>query len=77
MDNTENDMPLDAGFSVEGYPTLKLYKANSNEIVDYSGDRSLPDLVKFLKENAVYGYTIKEHVGIEDTTPKEESHDEL
>ena len=56
---------IKAGFTVEGFPTLKLYKANTNEIIDYAGDRSLPDLVKFLKENAVNGAGIKEHVGID------------
>ena len=54
MDATENDLPPDVGFTVEGFPTLKLFKANSNEVVDYGGDRSFADLQKFLKENAVH-----------------------
>ena len=37
MDNTENDLPSDTPFKVEGFPTLKLYKANTNTIVDYEG----------------------------------------
>lgn len=54
MDGTENDIPPSGGFSVEGFPTLKLFKANSNEMVDYEGDRSMDSLFEFLKENAVY-----------------------
>ncbi|KAJ3121280.1 protein disulfide-isomerase precursor [Nowakowskiella sp. JEL0407] len=87
MDATENDLPADSPFRVEGFPTLKLYKAETNEIVDYTGDRSLDDLIKFLKNNAVHGKEISEakESPAEVTSPAEaeaspaatDKHDEL
>ena len=41
---------LGTKFSVSGYPTLKFFKADSEEIVDYTGGRSEEDLVSFLNE---------------------------
>lgn len=52
MDGTINDVPLSAGFSVKGYPTIKLFKADTNTIVDYTGQRTLHDFVKFLNEHS-------------------------
>ncbi|KAK4522086.1 asparaginyl-tRNA synthetase [Mucor velutinosus] len=52
MDGTVNDVPLSAGFSVKGYPTIKLFKANTNTIVDYTGQRTLHDFVKFLNDHS-------------------------
>ncbi|KAI9475480.1 MAG: thioredoxin-like protein [Benjaminiella poitrasii] len=50
LDGTENDIPEEGGFEVTGFPTLKLFKAETNEMVDYNGDRTLDDLAKFLNE---------------------------
>ena len=36
---------------IEGFPTLKLY-TDDDQVIDYQGDRSLEDLVKFLEANA-------------------------
>ncbi|KAI8075220.1 thioredoxin-like protein [Gongronella butleri] len=52
LDGTSNDIPPEVGIKVEGFPTLKFIKAGTNEIVDYAGDRSHADLVKFIKEHA-------------------------
>lgn len=46
MDATENEHPA---MPVTGFPTLKLFKPNSKVGVNYDGDRSLKDLVKFLE----------------------------
>ncbi|EIE84149.1 hypothetical protein G6F46_007422 [Rhizopus delemar] len=48
MDGTVNDVPPSAGFQVVGYPTIKLIKQKTNEVVDYTGDRTLDDLVQFV-----------------------------
>ena len=48
MDATENEHPL---MPVSGFPTLRLFKPGSKTPVDYQGDRSLKDLVKFLTDN--------------------------
>jgi protein disulfide-isomerase A1 len=48
MDATENEHPL---MPVQGFPTLRLFKPGSTTPVDYNGDRSLKDIVKFLEDN--------------------------
>merc|ERR1712226_451377 len=35
---------------IKSYPTIKLIKAGTNEIVDFDGDRTLEGFVNFLKE---------------------------
>ncbi|KAI8853932.1 hypothetical protein BC829DRAFT_424601 [Chytridium lagenaria] len=79
MDGTENDLPPGAGFRVEGFPTIKLFKAETNEVVDFqSGDRSLESILTFLKENATNGKTIKASVtSSPDDEDDEIDHDEL
>lgn len=46
MDATDNEHPA---MPVTGFPTLKLFKPHSRTPVNYEGDRSLKDLVKFLE----------------------------
>lgn len=50
MDGTENDVPPEGGFTVTGFPTLKFFKANTNEIIDYHDGRDLESLKKFIAE---------------------------
>jgi len=45
MDSTGNEV---LGVKVSGYPTLKYFPKGSNEVVDYSGDRTLEGFVKFI-----------------------------
>ena len=44
MDSTANEIEE---VTIEGFPTLKLFKAETNEIVDYSGEKKM--CLKFLK----------------------------
>lgn len=60
MDATENDVPAGLGFQIEGFPTLKLFKAETNEVVDYNGDRTVESFVSFLKENVDESIELKE-----------------
>lgn len=53
MDATENDIPPQAPFRVQGFPTLKFRPAGSSDFVDYSGDRSLESLVEFIEATKV------------------------
>lgn len=46
MDATENEHP---SMPVTGFPTIRLFPKDSKTPIDYSGDRSLKDLVKFLE----------------------------
>jgi len=49
MDATAND--VDA-VQVSGFPTLKLFKADSDEIVDFDDARELESMIAFLEKNA-------------------------
>jgi protein disulfide-isomerase A1 len=53
MDATANDIPPQATFRVQGFPTLKFRPAGSSEFVDYNGDRSLESLIEFIESNKV------------------------
>ena len=55
MDGTTNDLPSDVPFQIQGFPTLKLFKAKTGEVISYEGDRSLNSLIAFVKENAHFG----------------------
>ena len=85
MDATANDLPADAAFTIQGFPTLKLVKAGTNQVVDYEGDRTLPSMAAFLKKNAVHGSEVEVAAeGAEtsseessDESPASEEHDEL
>merc|ERR1739840_90126 len=45
IDMTANEL---ADVKVRGFPTIKLFKAGDNAVVDYTGGRALEDFVKFL-----------------------------
>ncbi|KAJ3239105.1 protein disulfide-isomerase precursor [Chytriomyces hyalinus] len=73
MDGTENDFPTEVNVQVQGFPTLKLWRAETNEIVDYeSSDRTLESLLAWLKKNAANGSKISASANNE-----EDGHDEL
>jgi len=50
MDSTVNELEE---VKVQGFPTIKLFKKGTNEIVDYNGDRTEEGFTKFLEEPAV------------------------
>jgi len=58
IDSTAND--VDPRLGIKGFPTLKLFKAGSKDKpVEYTGDRSLRDLAKFLKDNASTQFSLE------------------
>jgi protein disulfide-isomerase A1 len=77
MDATENDIPPQAPFRVQGFPTLKFKPAGVNEFIDYNGDRSLESLIEFVELNRRSGssaVTEEDEYEEEDESPE---HDEL
>ena len=77
MDATENDLPAGLPFQVEGFPTLKFFKAGTNEVVDYSGDRSFSSLLAFLKEHSTKPIEVDDSPVAAEAEADDHSHDEL
>jgi hypothetical protein len=50
MDATANDVEA---VQISGFPTLKLFKANSDDIVDYDDARELENMKAFLEKNSL------------------------
>lgn len=46
MDATANELEHT---KISSFPTLKLYKAETNQVVDYTGERTLEALIKFIE----------------------------
>lgn len=80
MDGTENDIPEEAGFDVSGFPTLKFFKADTNELIDYDGDRSIEDLTDFISKHTSNNVKItvsEEEPAAADQKESANTHDEL
>merc|ERR1712036_47702 len=52
MDSTANELEE---IKVQGFPTIKLIKAGTNEIIDFDGERTEAGFVKFLEANTGSG----------------------
>jgi len=51
VDATLNDVPDE----IQGFPTIKLYPAGKKDTpVDYSGSRTVEDLIEFIRDNGSY-----------------------
>lgn len=69
---------------INSYPTIKLYKKETNEVIEYNGERTLEGLTKFLETNGDYGRAAPEDVTEEADEPEvgedgkqADKHDEL
>merc|ERR1712227_409402 len=73
MDSTANELEE---VKVQGFPTIKLFKKGTNEIVDYNGERTLDGLVKFIESDGVDGAAAEDD-DEEDEDDDDLGHDEL
>lgn len=69
MDSTANELE---DIKINGFPTIKLFKKDTNEVVDYNGERTLEGFTKFLESGGVDGAAADK----EDDS-EEAGHDEL
>lgn len=46
MDATVNELPHT---SISSFPTIKLYKKGDNSVVDYNGERTTDEFIKFVE----------------------------
>ena len=70
MDSTANEIEE---VQIEGFPTLKLFKKGTNEIVDYSGAREVKEMEAFLKTGKQSG---GEEEGEEEPEEKDEDYED-
>lgn len=71
MDSTANELEHT---KIGSFPTIKLYRKETNEAVDYNGERTLEGLSKFLDTNGEYGQAPPEDV--EEEEEEEEDKDD-
>lgn len=71
MDATANELEHT---KVDSFPTIKLYKKETNAVVQYNGERTLEGLSKFIDTNGEYGQAPPEEV--EEEEEEEEDKDD-
>jgi protein disulfide-isomerase A6 len=49
--NADTDQNTIKSFNINGFPTVLLHDPNSKRFIQYTGDRSITDLVKFVSDN--------------------------
>jgi len=54
VDATENEIQ---GVTVQGFPTLKYFKAGSTEPIDFEGERETDGIIDWLKKNASFEWS--------------------
>ncbi|XP_074106915.1 protein disulfide isomerase [Cotesia typhae] len=57
MDATANELDI---INIKSFPTIILYKKETNEAVEYNGERTLEGLSKFIDSDGVYGQAAEE-----------------
>lgn len=81
MDAASNELEHS---KINSYPTIRLYKKVTNEVVEYNGERTLEGLSKFLESDGEYGRAAPDDVAQEVDEPEAaedgkpvDKHDEL
>jgi protein disulfide-isomerase A1 len=74
MDATTNEVE---DVKVQSFPTIKYFPANSNKVIDYSGDRTFDAFVKFLESGGKTGAGLSDAEKAEEEADDDEGHTEL
>lgn len=75
MDSTANEL---SDVKIQGFPTIKYFPKDSDEIVDYNGERTLEAFTKFLESGGKdSGPSEEEAEEVEETEDGEKKKDEL
>ncbi|PSN48537.1 Protein disulfide-isomerase [Blattella germanica] len=74
MDATANELEHT---KIVSFPTLKLYTKGENKVIDYSGERTLDGLTKFLESGGEYGQAAPDEAEEEDEDDDLPRKDEL
>lgn len=74
MDATANEIEE---VRVQSFPTLKFFPANSDQVIDYNGERTLEGFTKFIESGGKDGAGVSEEEEEEDEEEEEEDDDQL
>ena len=74
MDATANEVE---DVKVQSFPTIKFFPANSNKVIDYSGDRTLDAFVKFLESGGKSGAGLSDSEKADEEADEDDHHEEL
>jgi protein disulfide-isomerase A1 len=75
MDSTLNELE---DIKIQSFPTIKLFPKDSDQVIDYNGDRTLDALTKFLESHGKEGNKEStEEDGEKEEEPEQEGKDEL
>lgn len=74
MDSTINELEHT---KINSFPTIKLFKKGDNQVIEYSGERTLEGLTKFLETGGSYGQAAPDQAEEEDEDDDTPKKDEL
>jgi protein disulfide-isomerase A1 len=74
IDSTVNELEHT---KINSFPTIKLYKKGDNKVIEYSGERTLEGLSKFLETDGEYGQAAPDQAEEEDEDDDTPKKDEL
>merc|ERR1739836_312045 len=74
MDATLNELE---DIKIQSFPTIKLFPKDSDEVIDYSGERTLDAMAKFLESHGKEGNSGEEEEGEEEEEEEENVKEEL
>eukprot|EP00906_Rhabdomonas_costata_P021362 RCo031020 len=74
-DATENDYP--AEFKIQGFPTIRLVQAGTNQVIEFNGERTAEGIVKFLRENCAHPFEVPAALADDDDDDDDDDKEDL